>query len=1421
MPDTATFDEFTKPKLLSESKIPKGVSFDQFVKPQPYDRTGEFRQIPSGQPEDGDNALNAASERVRKAQEEAENQRMREGVASGEIPAYKLGERQGIEDLPMLPFTALDAALPHLSDEERQHLAKTDPRLEKLEAASEVAGKVAPLALVPELGLEGGTGRLLGGAFGIQSLSQLPEAARRAGTVSGNPNATGGQKILADADMGLTAGMAGLGTGVALWPGRTSPMQGPRAKGAILQTPEGARPPLPPEVEQTITKAAETLPKAAQAAAKRATDEAPKGGTDAGKNDVEKGEADKTGGSANIAGLPANAGIVGQVDGQVEVDSKASQTTPPPVRVAETDVGKAASEREARAQANKRLGGNLGSAGQGKLFTEPGQEELYQPKPADQQGKGGEVLGFGGKVRAKAAPPDPEPPASTPAEVAAIQTRHTPGLGILRSTLQGIKSLLLPSMKSPEHLKAAEELGSWIGRMHRRAESAANQFRQVSHSFDKLGLDRQGVEPGDNPGIKFMSDMSQGRPITGWMQGAAKTIQRLFDDRLKLLERAGAPLQTVRENYFPGMWTAESRMAFNAAMETIMSKNKNFDVNEATPQQRAEVKALVDKYLKDGTTSDKDALQYLTRRPMKGKESFRKQKVFDDIMDAAEFGLRPISANPIELVKLKLAEMDKSIMANEYFQSLKGKGELKIINPYEEVPEGWVKVNDKYGTIYGPPTVGVNEFVDKRVYEGLVDTAKALGVSHERLMKFPPGPGNRALGLSYQGENRILSKFGTETSVIAHEIGHQLDIKYDLWNRLTGGERGNERKSPAQQELRAIADLTERGKKARNKEEKIAQVMEAYIHAPEEMQKVAPGIFKKFDGFIRNTPKLKPFSDIKPGLALLELTGEKYVGLPIVGYRIVPKAHGDIINNYLSSSLYNNPYFGKAYKAWMATANLLNQAQLGLGSAFHAGFTTDEAMVSSGANVLKDVYGVLRGNRSVSDLGKTVAKSLVSAVRTPIKGDEIMNAWRNPDGTMSPRVAQIVKAVELAGGGFKMESGLTTDQTTKMLRNWYSGQKLTAAARSPVALTELMMKPIMEGLVPRQKAGVFAELAGRIIDQNPAKPLEELTPQFRQAWNRVDSRLGQALYVRLFANNTAKNVVQMLVRAPGWSGGTIAEIGGGFTDAGKFMSEFAKTGKLPENLPDRTAYVISLLAGTAAINAVLTYALTGEKPRGMDYFAFRTGKKDAQGNAERFVLPTYMKDIVAYARHPGETVLNKTHPLISMLNDIFVKNKDYYGVEVHSRDANLPTQAAQDAKYVVKSFEPFWIRGMAREKDEKQGAASMIAPYFGVMPAPRSVTQSPAENLAHDLMIEQTPSAPRTQAQADKSMAKARASHEPYLARTVKKLTAHSAVMVYEKANADERKMLAPMVREKIDHSKSLTDEEKRQFHRRLNEADK
>jgi hypothetical protein len=323
--------------------------------------------------------------------------------------------------------------------------------------------------------------------------------------------------------------------------------------------------------------------------------------------------------------------------------------------------------------------------------------------------------------------------------------------------------------------------------------------------------------------------------------------------------------------------------------------------------------------------------------------------------------------------------------------------------------------------------------------------------------------------------------------------------------------------------------------------------------------------------------------------------------------------------------------------------------------------------------------------------------------------------------------------MELAGGKVTMDQGLRTHQAEAMMRDWYGGKPFKAALRSPIALSEAMMKPVIGYLVPRQKVGVFGELAGRIMEQNPGKTLEQLRPELRQAWNRVDARLGQVAYDRLFIRNQAKNAMQFFIRAPGWSGGTIAEIGGSGKDATKFVAEWLKTGKAPADMPDRVAYTLSLLGTIFATNGALTKAFTGEFPTGRDWWAFRDGTKDKYGNPNRWLVPSYVKDIYAWWENPEHTFTSKLHPAISLGLEL-KRGYDYYGNMFRDSEESFNQQTKDTILHAIGGFEPFWTRG-ARKAGEAEGGvletlkkspAKILAPEIGVMPASRMYTATPA-----------------------------------------------------------------------------------------------
>jgi hypothetical protein len=593
-------------------------------------------------------------------------------------------------------------------------------------------------------------------------------------------------------------------------------------------------------------------------------------------------------------------------------------------------------------------------------------------------------------------------------------------------------------------------------------------------------------------------------------------------------------LETIRENYFPHVW-------------------------DRSDEARKEINIR------------------LSKRPLEGSKGFSKARTFDDINAGLEAGFKLADTNPINLVMLKMAEMDKYLNAHIALQSMEESGLVQLIPAGEKMPDGYGDISGKYG------------LVTKRAHQE---------------------------------------------------------------------------------------------------------------------------------------------ADGTPG----ELKSYRYIAREDVA---------QVFNNYLSQNLYNNKYIGKPFTAYMKAANMLNQFQLGVFSAFHAGFTSLEAVISHAALGVK---AVARGD--MKEAGRYFKEAPAAWIANPKLGDKVIKAWMG-DEQAAKEMPQIIQWLEMAGARRIMDSRFQTDQTQKMFQAFNEGNKIGAALRTIPAIVEQSARPILEWLVPRQKMGVFAEMANEWSHNNPNAGHEATRKAMQQIWNRVDSRLGQVVYDRLFVHNVAKNVTQALVRAPGWTGGTILEVGGGLKDIASFIKD-AAAGKKPE-LSDRAAYTISLLLTTALANALLTAAFAGEPPEDWkDLLAFRTGRKDEKGNPERFMLPTYAKDLYSYVQKPGTTLMHKSHPLLSMIGDI-ASNKDFYGTEIRHQGDNPATQLIQVGKFTAKAFIPFWMKGAAKEIERGGSVAAIAAPLIGIMPAPADLNKTKAEQLASQLVADRMPQGSKTEEQFERS----------------------------------------------------------------------
>lgn len=1019
--------------------------------------------------------------------------------------------------------------------------------------------------------------------------------------------------------------------------------------------------------------------------------------------------------------------------------------------------------------------------------------------------KPGEELGFG-QGRGRAARPTPEEPnqpqrapvkrSNTALKESLYGKRSFIGQDVIPTALDAAKGLreaaddvrkVFAPQTRGEQAKTAQgvirEMGATIAQRADRAEFA---LRKASKLFDSRS---------DDANLRYIDNIENGRP-----QGEPQTetisrlMREMLDGRREEVRALGTgKLEHFIQDYFPHIWT--------------------------DPEKAAQI--------------------FGGKRPMEGPKSFLKKRTIPTVAEGVKLGLEPVSYNPVDLALLKIREMDRYILAQKAIRELELKMLVKFVPAMERAPEGYAKIDDRIAKVYGPPTLKVEEHVDKTVYEALQTTARNLGIDTNRVMN----AGRDKLGFSVVGESKVVTQFGTELSVLAHEIGHQLDEKFGMFDRFFNNPDDNLR-PVLKKEMRNIADLTERGKNSRKREEQIAQIVEAYVHARDRMQEVAPFTSWEFEKMIYENPELQPLME-RPSLALKKLNNQlPHHGLLLLGEKWAPEPVARLLNNYLSPGLRSS---SGAWRAAMWAGNSLNQAQLGM-SGFHIGFTNLEAVISKfGLGVEQAAKG------DYAQAAKSMAQSPIAFFTKTFRGHKLMKAWLDPK-EMTPELAEMIDAVTAAGGRAQQDPTYQTNLWRNAGRALRSGNIVGAAWRSALAVWETPSIAIMKYIVPRQKLGVFEDMARYELDRmDPGATRDKRRELLGKVWDSVDNRLGQIVYDNLFWNKVAKDAAILTTRSVGWNLGSLREGLGGLSDTAKFVIDPMR-GKKPE-FTRRMAYLVALPLVHAIYGAITQYMYTGKPPEELkDYYFPRTGQLDATGHEIRLSLPTYMKDIIHLSQEPGKTITNKLHPLISMAVDM-LRNEDYYGTQIRNPDDPMVKQMIDELKYVGEQFVPFSLRGMQKERENPNATTTdKLLPLLGVNRAPQYISLSSAEKLAEDLAAEKFPRGARTREEADRSLEKAKLLREERMGQPeaqsdmradvesgklhptdikaimkrsktapliyhVKQLSAEDAMRVWRTATQEERQEIRPLITGKLAKSKTLTPVQRIAFFKELGAA--
>ena len=348
----------------------------------------------------------------------------------------------------------------------------------------------------------------------------------------------------------------------------------------------------------------------------------------------------------------------------------------------------------------------------------------------------------------------------------------------------------------------------------------------------------------------------------------------------------------------------------------------------------------------------------------------------------AHFGEGFHMVHDILTMPLAMGRLERAIAGRELINNIKRMGEVTGQNLVDIQPNDQTHftINHPAFTTYKweKGELGMKEAHDKALWDQLGKVGEALGISHERLANLKQagwwGSANRA--------GQVKTKFAGPESVLTHELGHQIDFKYGLQKQMQG--------SPGvAKELRALADARFASrdpadvsghykKYVREGTEKMANLVHAYVHAPEMLNEIAPRAKAKFDEFLDKHPEIgEPLRAAKPGVEL----GVRSQAVPFRFPQRVPLHVAKEFEGPLRAILNDGPD-GKLYQAAMGLKTMAVESIM-YSPAIHLSVVLGRSFPAAPGRVMTGRVFV-DGNRVLKDPQSTEMREFIQGGLVPI-----------------------------------------------------------------------------------------------------------------------------------------------------------------------------------------------------------------------------------------------------------------------------------------------------------------------------------------------------------------------------------------------------------------------------------------------------
>lgn len=392
--------------------------------------------------------------------------------------------------------------------------------------------------------------------------------------------------------------------------------------------------------------------------------------------------------------------------------------------------------------------------------------------------------------------------------------------------------------------------------------------------------------------------------------------------------------------------------------------------------------------------------------------------------------------------------------------------------------------------------------------------------------------------------------------------------------------------------------------------------------------------------------------------------------------------------------------------------------------------------------------GSLLREKGFSDPFTPLANSL-KTLSDLAHGARVMDAFNDPNFKRTPEDEENNRNM--------LEMGLQA--TSHIAANLKVGQDIARAVgvRSPggvlaagagqVGRMELISKSMFH-LIQMWKATQATTAASALLAQHPEYVNDELLRRtaLRELGKNIDDLYSEAFHPAKLWGKTFEGLGRAAFLSLDWQSSQISQFGGAVTN--QIRSLGSATGALPArneieqaifNASPKTTQMVRYVGGAMLMSGLMSYALSGETPSGLDYVFPRVGGLNTDGSPRRLSLPQWTREGVMFAKHWGQQGMNTMGAFLAASEMVWSKtvlapivhavtNRDFFNREMHDPNAPFWTQIGQHLGSMLTEVTPISYES-AKAVDRTGGSKfEQAMSYAGMPPAPRYIEKSDTQN---------------------------------------------------------------------------------------------